>query len=197
MQDFWIFVTDFGDSAVTLPLSAMALVFLLTSGWRRAAFAFVLAIGCAGIAIGLLKLFLVSCGRPLVGASLTDPSGHVAMSAATFGSLALAVGRTVSVRQRRWLLAAAALLVGAIALSRILLHAHSPAEVAVGLAVGLLSTFVLRAVLGSDEAPPLRLVWLALGAVIVAGMMHGARWPIEEWIKAAAHLIRNRWPSCA
>jgi membrane-associated phospholipid phosphatase len=196
LQDFWTFVTDFGDSAVTLPLGALTLIFLLASGWRRAAFAFVLAIGCAGLAIGLLKLLLVSCGKPLVGAALTDPSGHVAMSAATYGSLALALGHTVSIRQRPWLLAAAALLVAGIALSRILLHAHSPAEVAVGLAVGLLSALVFRAVLGPSEAPPLRLLWFTLGAIIIAGVMHGTRWPIEQWIKAVAHLIRNRWPGC-
>jgi membrane-associated phospholipid phosphatase len=196
LLDFWKFVTDFGDSAVTLPLGALTLIFLLTSGWRRAALAFLLAIGCAGIAIGLLKLLLVSCGKPLVGAALTDPSGHVAMSAATYGSLALALGRTGSVRQRPWLLAAAALLVAAIALSRILLHAHSPAEVAVGLAVGLLSTLIFRVILGPGEAPPLRLAWFAFGAILIAGVMHGTRWPIEQWIKAAAHLIRNRWPGC-
>src|SRR5579859_6430467 len=104
------------------------------------------------------------------------------MSAATFGSLALAVGRTVSVRQRPWLLAAATLLVAAIALSRILLHAHSPAEVAVGLAVGLLSTLIFRVILGPGEAPPLHLAWFAFGAILSAGVMHGTRWPIEQWI---------------
>jgi membrane-associated phospholipid phosphatase len=196
LQDFWTFVTDFGDSAVTLPLGALTLIFLLASGWRRAAFAFLLAIGCAGLAIGLLKLLLVSCGKPLVGAALTDPSGHVAMSASTYGSLALAVGRSLPVRLRPWLGAAAALLVAGIALSRILLLAHSPAEVAVGLAVGLLSILVFRAALGPGEAPPLRLAWFALGAIAVAAAMHGTRWPIEQWIKAVAHFIRGRWPGC-
>ena len=197
MQNLWTFVTDFGDSAVTLPLGALTVIFLLASGWRRGAFAFLLAIGSAGLAIGLLKLLLVSCGRPLVGASLTDPSGHVAMSTATYGSLALALGRSLPIRLRPWLVAAAALLVAGIAVSRVLLLAHSPAEVAVGLVVGILSTLLFRAALGSGEAPPLRLAWFALGATSVAAAMHGTRWPIEQWIKAIAHLIRGRWPGCA
>lgn len=196
LQNFWTFVTDFGDSALTLPLAALTLIFLLASTWRRAAFAYLLAVGSAGLGIGFLKLLLASCGKPLAGLQLTDPSGHAAMSAAIYGALALAIGRALPVRFRLWPIIAATLLVAGIALSRVLLQAHSPAEVAAGLIVGALSILLFRKVLGPGQAPALRLAWFALGAIAVAIAMHGTRWPIEQWIEDIGHLIRNRWAGC-
>ena len=82
MQNFWNFVTDFGDTAVTLPLAALTIAFLLMSGWPRAAILFALTIAGCGVGIGLAKLALESCGRPLLRTDITNPSGHAAISTA-------------------------------------------------------------------------------------------------------------------
>ena len=101
MQTFWNFVTDFGDSAVTLPLAALTVAFLFFSRWRRATIAFAITLASCGIAIGLVKLALQSCGRPLLHTEITNPSGHAAMSTAVYGSLALLLNCSVSA-ERRW-----------------------------------------------------------------------------------------------
>jgi len=60
----WSFITDFGDTAVTLPLAALMLLFLLVTRQTRLASVWVLAVlGCAGV-IGGMKLIVDACGNP-------------------------------------------------------------------------------------------------------------------------------------
>jgi membrane-associated phospholipid phosphatase len=197
LSSFWNFVTDFGDTAVTLPLAALTIVFLFASGWRRAAVAFALALLACGIAIGLAKLALESCGRPLLHTDISNPSGHAAISTTVYGSLAVLFAGNVAAG-RRWIpiVAAAILLVG-IALSRVVLDAHSPVETALGLAIGLAGLALFYRLISAEPAVPVRGLWLALAGVLVIGLMHGARWPIEDAVRAMVHLIRHNVASCA
>lgn len=196
LQSFWTFVTDFGDSAVTLPLAGLALVFLLISGWRRAAGALLLGVAAAGIGIGLLKLALESCSRPLIGTSIVNPSGHMAVSVAVYGSLALILARRLPGRHAFWIWSATAALLAAIAVSRLVLHAHTAAEVAAGTFVGLMAGLLFRKLLGQESRPILHFGWFALAAAAVVFAMHGTRWPIEHLVKAIVLLIRRGIPAC-
>jgi membrane-associated phospholipid phosphatase len=195
-MDFWFFVTDLGDSAVTLPLAAVAALFLGLCGWRRTALSLLFAVGATGAAIGVLKLLLESCGRPLVGPGLTNPSGHMAMSTIVYGGLALLVARALPLRHRLWPWLAALVFLVLLALSRVIIHAHSPAETALGTATGALGLALLALLLGVEALPPLALAWLAVPALSVILAMHGTRWPIENWVKALVHLLRRQWPAC-
>src|ERR1700757_4436589 len=123
---FWTSVTDFGDSAVTLPLAVVSFAFLAVSGWRRGALAFALAVLGCGAVIGLAKLLLESCGERIVDGGAINPSGHVAMSTAVYGALAVLLGSSAAPRWRWSLLALAGLLAAAIAASRVVLGAHTP-----------------------------------------------------------------------
>ena len=196
LQSFWTFVTDFGDSAVTLPLAAVAMVFLLISGWRRAALALLVSVAVAALGIGFAKLALESCGRPLIGTSLVNPSGHMAVSVTVYGALGLILARRLPGWGAigTWIVATAFLAM--IAVSRLVLHAHTPAEVAAGTLVGLLSGLLFSKLLGQDARPILHPAWFALGAAAVVFAMHGTRWPIEHLVKAIVLLIRRSIPAC-
>ncbi len=197
MPGFWNFVTDFGDTAVTLPLAALTLAFLLLSGWQRAALSLAIALAACGIAIGLTKLALESCGTPLLHTEITNPSGHAAVSTTVYGSLAMLFAGNIAA-ERRWIpIATAALLLIAIALSRVILDAHSMIEVALGLAIGLGALVLFYRSLAAGPAVAIHGLWLALGAVAVIALMHGARWPIEDVVRAIVHLIRHSVPACA
>lgn len=197
MPGFWNFVTDFGDTAVTLPLAALTLAFLLLSGWQRAALSLAIALAACGIAIGLTKLALESCGTPLLHTEITNPSGHAAVSTTVYGSLAMLFAGNVTA-ERRWIpIATAALLLIAIALSRVILDAHSLIEVALGLAIGLGALVLFHRSVAAGPTVAIRGLWLALGAVAVIALMHGARWPIEDIVRAIVHLIRHNVPACA
>ena len=65
------------------------------------------------------------------------PSGHAGGSAAVYGALALLGVAGVARWARLMLVTAAALLIGAVAVSRVLLGVHYPSDVAAGVALGL------------------------------------------------------------
>lgn len=197
MLRFWNFVTDFGDTAVTLPLAALAIAFLVASGSRRAAVLFALTLAGCGAGIAIAKLLLQSCGRPLLHVAAANPSGHAAISTAVYGSLAILFTARES-PERRWLpLLGAGLLLAAIALSRIMLDTHSPVEVLLGLGIGLLGLALFQRALSTTPAVEIRGYWFAVAAAVLIAAMHGARWPIEDIVRAIVHLIRQSVPSCA
>ncbi|HEX3064361.1 MAG TPA: phosphatase PAP2 family protein [Candidatus Polarisedimenticolia bacterium] len=197
LSSFWNFVTDFGDTAVTLPLAALTIAFLFVSGWRRAAFAFGLALLACAIAIGLAKLALESCGHPLLHTDITNPSGHAAVSTTVYGSLAVLFAGNVAAG-RRWIpIAGGAVLLAAIALSRVELDAHSLVEVVLGLAIGLAALALFYRQVAGEPAIAIHGLWLALAGVVVIAIMHGARWPIEDAVRVIVHLIRHNVASCA
>ena len=173
MHDFWQFVTDLGDSAVTLPLAALMLLFLLLSNWQRAAAALAVSLAAGGLAIALLKLALQSCGYHLLQTTLINPSGHVAMSTMVYGALAILLGGAHSGWRRAAVHGVFALLIGGIALSRLTLHVHNPGEVLAGLAVGVGALVLYRRCGALSPRVALKVSRLALSALLLMSLMHG------------------------
>jgi membrane-associated phospholipid phosphatase len=192
----WNFVTDFGDSAITVPLSLLVLAFLGMAGQRRVVLAWVVAIGAAAVVIGALKLVFGACGSVITSAHIVSPSGHTAMSTAVYGSLALLIGGRFSPRYRRALALAAAIVIVGIGWSRVVLHDHSRAEILVGFLVGAGALALFRAMLGRDAAPPLPLKWLLLCGVVLIAVMHGTRWMVEPVVHRMAWDFRLALPWC-
>jgi membrane-associated phospholipid phosphatase len=194
---FWFFVTDFGDSAVTLPLAALTLLYLLLSHWPRTAAALAISLAASGAAIAALKLALQSCGQRLLETTVINPSGHVVLSTMIYGALALLLGGALP-RGWRWALyVPVGLLVAAIAVSRLVLHTHNLGEMLTGLAVGLGALALFHHLRGESAPGQLRVSRLALSAFLLMVAMHGTRWPIEEEIRDMVALIRAGVPQCA
>lgn len=168
-------VTNLGDSAILLPMSAGVFLWLLVFCSRQAAGAWALAMLAAVVPIAILKFALQTCD-PLSRLRLVTPSGHAAFGTVVYGGLAL-----LAARQRPgWsvpAVAAAALVVAGICATRLMIGVHSEGEVLVGLAVGAAALLVLRDRI--RRLPPFaidfRRVALVLGpllAVILAWMLH-------------------------
>jgi membrane-associated phospholipid phosphatase len=196
LHPIWGFLTDFGDSAITVPVSLLTFVFLIIIGQRPLAVGWGIAIlGCAS-AIGALKILFAPCGRHLAFAALASPSGHAAMTTVVYGSLAMLLGTSVPRRFRTTLDVAAAFLVAAIAMSRLALGAHDVAEVIVGLIVGLAALAGFRRILLAQHPVVLPVGWLAGAAMVVIAVFHGARWPTERVVQALAALLHLAMPWC-
>lgn len=190
----WNFVTDYGDSAVTLPLALVTLAILFASGASRLLHAWLIAVGACGLSLALLKVGL-GCGADGPLGRPFSPSGHTAMSTLVYGGLALIAARGLA---RPWRVAAVAFVfagVAAIAVSRVRLHAHTAGEVVVGLAVGAASLGLLAWMSRKAEV---RIDWhrLGAGALLVMLVMHGTRWPIEEALHRMTDRIRVVVPDC-
>jgi membrane-associated phospholipid phosphatase len=195
LHSIWQFVTDFGDSAVTIPIAVTTFGFLLWIRWRSAAAGWALAIAGCGVAIGLLKLGFQACDRHLLNIEL-NPSGHTAMSTTVYSSLAILIGSTMSIRGRLLLVVGTLALLGAIAISRITLEFHNGLDIATGLLVGLTATAVFGLGFVPCNVRPFRLgAFVALLGVLVA-LLHGTQWPIEHIVYHLVRLIKTAAPEC-
>jgi membrane-associated phospholipid phosphatase len=188
----WQFVTDLGDSAVTVTLAGFILFFLVArERWRQVG-AWAVSVAVCAIGTMAVKLLFHSC---LLITPAANISGHTAMSTTVYGGLAL----LLTTRSIRWpgyaTYLAAILLVLAIAASRIILHAHQWCEVLAGLAVGVASVLLFRQLAGPGERP-IPVAGLLTGAAILAVLMHGIRWPGEAYLVQLAALFRAAGMDC-
>ena len=178
------FLTDFADQAVILPLAAMVAVSLAVFGWWRGALAWIFAVGGVLGTMLFLKILFVACAGPLGKLGIHSPSGHTAAASVAYGGIIVLLGRG---RMPLWLLLlippAIALLIGT---SRVVLHAHVPAEVLVGAVVGLTGVAVL--VLLAGPRPPLQSWPMMAVAVVIMLTFHGLRLQAEHTIHQFAML---------
>jgi membrane-associated phospholipid phosphatase len=189
-------VTDFGDSAVTVPLALLTLIFLVGVGSRRAAFAWLAAILSCAATVGILKLALGACGDRPLSVGLVNPSGHAAMSATVYCSLAVLVGSTRCARDRSALVVFALMISAAIGISRIALRMHSGLDVIVGLAVGLTSAVMFGAVLAAGPVATLSVPQLTTTLWLLVAMMYGTRWPVEGTVRRFGAMIQAAGSVC-
>lgn len=196
MHSIWRFLTDFGDTAVTVPLAVVMTAFLFAARQSRLAIAWALVIiGCAGATAGL-KLMLRICGHPLAVSALRSPSGHTAMSIAIYGGIAIIVGSTLGSAARIALVAGALVFSLGIADSRTIVGFHTPIEVVIGIGVGLATLLVMTAVAVRYRPASLPLGWLVAGMLVVFALFHGTRWPAEQAIHHIAHWLDMLRPYC-
>jgi membrane-associated phospholipid phosphatase len=129
------FISDFGDLAVLLPIAAAIQVWLLRASEARrpAAIWAISLLFCCGTT-ALLKIYFSAC--PYGG--ISSPSGHAALSVFVYGGLSV-----VGARARRFLKfvlpAAGVGLAVAILVTRVILGAHTIAEVMIGSAIGVMA----------------------------------------------------------
>lgn len=181
-----IFLTDFADQAVALPLMAVFALGLGALGWRRGALAWLAAAGGSLAAVLALKLVFLACGPALSSLPLRSPSGHAAVAALLAGGLAAVLGQS-----RSAVLGAAVVAAVLIGATRLALGLHSLPEVVLGGGLGIVGALGFDWLAGT--APALRLRWLFVGLLGMALLLHGWHLNAEARIRAAASGL----PFCA
>jgi membrane-associated phospholipid phosphatase len=182
-----LFLTDFADQAVVLPLALMVAVAFTTAGWRRGAVAWVVAVGATLIAVLLGKMAVDAWGDAVVVATgLRSPSGHTASAAVAYGGLIALLA------PRKWrpcwsALVAACLFAVLFGASRIATHMHSEADVVTGAVIGIAGALLLAQLAGERPPNMHRLLPLAV-AVGVVVLCHGEHLRGEEGIQCLSHL---------
>jgi membrane-associated phospholipid phosphatase len=183
-----LFVTDFADQAVVLPVALAVGLALFLIGWRQAARAWVVCVGATLSVILLLKLTVMACGLG-AGLGLVSPSGHTAGAACVYGG---AIGLLARGRRAGTVAAglAALCVAGIIGMTRLWLGVHTLADVCVGGAAGACGAAALRAWAG--ERPGGLPVWRCGVAVLAAMLLfHGRQLDAEPRLRWAASRI---WP---
>jgi membrane-associated phospholipid phosphatase len=185
------FITDLGDAARLLPASALLAGYLLYLRSTRAAVILVSTLAlCAGITV-LLKFAFHACGVETHAFALRSPSGHASLSTAFYASAALMFSVERGAYTRAILMIGSAGLIVAIAVSRVLVDAHSASEVAVGLLIGLGSAgwFGFRYL--KDD--PTWLPWppVLLAAAALLAVTQGWHLSLEQAIGELADWVRH------
>lgn len=196
MENPWLFITRFGDSAVLLPLAAVFTLALWHFESPRAAWTFGGALLCCMVSLLVLKLLFMAWGHTLYE-RLESPSGHSGLSLMVYGALALVLLSHLFARgsQLGFAMAgvagvAVAALVLGIALSRKALGAHSTAEIALGCMVGMACLYLFWRTWRGLPHPPLPL-WPVYGALaLLAFTMHETTFSPEKQIMRVASRIK-------
>jgi membrane-associated phospholipid phosphatase len=193
----WVFITNLGDTAVTLPLALLTCSFLAVARQTRLAFGWGLVIlGCAG-AISGLKLMLAICDHRFAISGLHSPSGHTAMSTAVYGSMSVLIAWVSPPAARALAYLGGLALIAGIAASRLALRLHTRPEVVVGLVIGLSAVIGFRMMLAQERAITLPIYWLIGAAAILVIFLHGERWPAEQALGELNWFIQFLIPICS
>lgn len=127
--------------AVNVVAAVVALVLLVVRWWRAAVVVALARVGelvCESAVKVLVARPRPTLVDPVASASgYSFPSGHAGGSAAVYGALMLVGVGVVARWARLSLVTGAAVLVGAVAVSRVLLGVHYPSDVAAGVVLGL------------------------------------------------------------
>jgi membrane-associated phospholipid phosphatase len=188
----WVGLTDFGDSAAMLPAAALIALWLaLGRAWLQ------MALWCSGFAalaalVAISKIAFLGWGIGSETLDFTGISGHTALAVGI-----LSVGADLSLadrgrRVRRVGTALSAAVGVAIGLSRLVLHVHSPSEVAAGATLGaaLAAIYIWRA----TYADPAKLRPATLGILLLLTLatIHGQRAPTQSFLTRVALALSGR-----
>jgi membrane-associated phospholipid phosphatase len=198
MRHFVTELTDLGDSAFLLPASVLLAVYLFfyLRSLRAVGIWLSTLVLCAGLTL-IVKIAFEACGNSWSFLDMHSPSGHTSLSATFYGCSALMVTADKERRVRWVLIVASGALIALIAISRVMLEAHTVREVVAGAAVGAccVGWFGLR----YFARPPSSLPWQPVIAAlaIMALATHGWHLNVEGLIAELARLFRTTLPVCA
>ncbi|MGH2509535.1 MAG: phosphatase PAP2 family protein [Ktedonobacteraceae bacterium] len=166
-------MTDLGDPALLLPSCVILFLALLATRQRVAARGWALSIALCIAAVVVAKIGFEAWGGRIPTLHIHSPSGHIALSTTFYGGVAILFGnrRPLALRLAAWLFALT--VVVAIAITRLLLHLHTPQEVAVAFIIGGggLGFLTVR----RNWAEPVALPWTGLACLfaVLVFVAHG------------------------
>lgn len=176
-----VVVTELGDAQVVIAVGfALVLWFALRRNWRGAAH----AAGVVGLSIVLTLLLAALPHGPSVHpvdarwSAFAFPEGQSAANAALYGFLAMVAGWELTMRWKLLVASLAAILVAAIAFSRVYLGAHWLSGVLAGIAFGTAWAAFLAIAYLRRNPPPVGaggLCAFAGTALLVVGATHVER----------------------
>lgn len=189
MMQPWLSITALGDSVVLLPCAVLILLWLCISpGTRALAWRWsVLLLGVIGLVVAS-KLVFMAWGWGIRQLDFIGLSGHSAMAALVWPSLLGLMWSGASRIWRKVAIAGGLLIALLIAVSRLMLHVHSAAEVAAGFLVGAVAAllfFRYREHSGSS-----RRGWLlAVSVALALPLVYGHRFPSERMLRFVAQQL--------
>ena len=158
-----------GDLGLLLSLAAALIAWLLSTR-PRAAIALAIAMITCAAATSFLKIYLHAC--PMIPL-LRGPSGHVSFATLIYGALVAVIASRSPAWARLPLAVTGGALIAAVAVARYFLEAHNFAELAFGVAIGMLSFAIFALAYRHGATGGRSVAPLALAAVAIAVVVYG------------------------
>jgi membrane-associated phospholipid phosphatase len=188
----WTAITDLGDSALMAPMALIVAVWLLVSRAWRGAVAWLALFGLGALLVVGTKIGYLGWGIGIRSLDFTGISGH----AMTATSTLTVAGYLTGDRYSKFVAALGAclgcVLAVMIAISRVVLGFHSPAEAVIGCALGFsIAVATIGMIREYPKVATVPFVFIfALVALVI--IVHGKEAPTENLITRMAHYLSGR-----
>lgn len=187
----WQVVTFFGDSTVLLPSAAVLfMVLFLRKDSKPLAWQWALLFGITGAIVCASKLAFMGWGIGIRALDFTGFSGHTALSSAFWPILLWLLCARVTPALRFTSVLVGYALAGLVGYSRLMVHAHSTAEVMAGLLLGATGSamfLLLQSRVRSTHTAQLSFGSLASMVIIPALLLNtGAKAPTQSLLSEIA-----------
>ena len=165
----WHLLTRLGEAQIILPVLLVSLAWLLVGRADRQLVACWLGAVAAAAALTLAtKVAFIGYGIGVPVLNFTGVSGHAMFAAVVYPLLACLLAVAWPTWLRRTALLGGVALAALIAVSRVMVGAHSASEAVAGFALGSLASAMAMAMARQPAARPP--VWLPLGLVLWLGV---------------------------
>lgn len=193
----WPLITFLGDSNFTLPCAALLFLWLAyNSRWRQALhWGWWFGLTMLIVAVSKILFMAWNIAPPLL--NFTGISGHSASAAMLYLGMALMLSQARGAGRRLFYLSVAVLLVAAIAISRLILGAHSLSEVIAGVGIGAFAVFLFSTALPPSgrqrDAPPLKGTQLmAVSMLLFLLLIDGRPAPTQTILEKIAQALSGQ-----
>jgi membrane-associated phospholipid phosphatase len=183
-----LFLSDFADQGVILPLALVMALTLRLLGWRRGAIGWLIAVGGTLGAIVLAKLVFLTLPS-LLPFRLVSPSAHAAAGALVYGSLLALLLRGGRAGPRTAFVTSTLFALG-FGTTRLDLGVHSLAEVLVGAGLGIIGSISFVKIAGRMPHSVNRLRLAAASALVIL-LVYGNSLSGEHAVRAASGMVRT------
>ena len=161
-------VTRLGETPLIAPATAAVAIALTRGGSWRAARALLATMLACALMLAIVKVAFMTCATSAAGSRfIYSPSGHTGMASAFYGSIYILAGGEKPGFGAQALRIICPLVVAVVAISRVLLDAHTIAEVVFGLVLGAACIAVF---LRPEEETRVEIRALAAALAIAAGL---------------------------
>jgi membrane-associated phospholipid phosphatase len=181
-------LTGFGDIAVIAPAALIVCAVVARYQSRLAGLWLLGALAGCALVIAALKVLFGVCFA-VWGGNIYSPSGHAGMSVAFYGAVGMIASRQSGRIPPMAILAAAALLISGIALSRVLIGAHTVPEVWAGLLVGTVALVVFACGYYRLRVPAFSNLLLLGPPALIAVLLAGHHLQIEHILHEGSRLL--------
>ena len=198
-----VYVTNFGDPYLTVPLAGAVVVWLASTRSWRALITWIACFSASATLVTASHFAYAAWGLEIPSLNLTAVSGHTMLASAVYPTTFALCASQARTRTAMLAYLFGLIIALVIGLSRLLMGVHTPAEVVSG---WLLGTLVAGLTCGSALALRTRAGVISIGrgarhdstpfaamALALIVICHGKILPVSAWIDVNAPRLTQQW----